>query len=490
MEFNTHSLFGSVLLFALLNICCGDVPADLVDQLPGFDRVGFKVYSGYLHVPGPVVGYDNLTIHYQFQEAQENPQSKPVVTWHQGGPGGSSMYGQYGEMGYFQVDSDGTHVNPYAWNKVANMLYLESPAGSSDPIGFSYCTRGGRVADICTFNDTSQAEAYAHTLRAFFVAFPEYSKHDLYLTGESYAGQYLPNIAWFIVNNDGFGLNLKGIAVGNGCWGGDTTHVICNGLNAAQNDVDMFFGKGLVSKPTYNAVYNACDFPNLSAKCDAQIAIVFAEVGPHNVYNIYDNCPDFAEWLKRSGKTMYWLHKYLRKQMNQGVINSETHNNLKAMGGGYDWSCGAMDAMPVYFKRSDVQKALHLGKPERSRMVYISSGPASITLYPELVKNMRILIFNGDADTCVPYKGNEEWIERLANAGQLTVNTTWHPWYIKGAEAHVPSGYATTYNAIGSKVGLDSFVFLTIRLAGHMVPTFQPEAALSFISQFFSGQPF
>ena len=28
--------------------------------------------------------------------------------------------------------------------------------------------------------------------------------------------------------------------------------------------------------------------------------------------------------------------------------------------------------------------------------------------YPLLVQHMRVLIYNGDADSCVPYKGNEE----------------------------------------------------------------------------------
>lgn len=176
------------------------------------------------------------------------------------GPGGSSIYGQYGEMGYFQVDDNGTAINPFSWNRVANMLYLESPAGSSDPIGFSSCTKGtefinwpqnqneplqykagfdtrecnwkwtdslvwwhlrrltlskpstnllisltcivpdGRVAAVCSWNDTSQAEAYAHTLQAFYKAFPEFASNDLYISGESYAGQYIPNIAYYIVS--------------------------------------------------------------------------------------------------------------------------------------------------------------------------------------------------------------------------------------------------------------------------------------------------
>lgn len=67
----------------------------------------------------------------------------------------------------------------------------------------------------------------------------------------------LPNIAHFILNNSTFqeDLNLKGILVGNGCWGGDADHVDCNGPNSEQNDLDMFYGKGMVSKESYEAAY-------------------------------------------------------------------------------------------------------------------------------------------------------------------------------------------------------------------------------------------
>ena len=44
-----------------------------------------------------------------------------------GGPGGSSIYGLYGEMGYFTVAENGTSVNHFSWNRVANMLYATRP---------------------------------------------------------------------------------------------------------------------------------------------------------------------------------------------------------------------------------------------------------------------------------------------------------------------------------------------------------------------------
>lgn len=166
---------------------------------PGFEAFEpwpFKIYSGYLTVPGPfkLNKYDSLHIHYQLHTAQKSPARAPVVTWHQGGPGGSSIaVGLYTEMGFLQIDDQGMHTNEYAWNKIANMLYLESPAGSGDSHGFSTCVQGSQPTS-CEWDDVSQAEAYAHTLAAFYRAFPEYSSNPLYLTGESYFGQVSLNL--------------------------------------------------------------------------------------------------------------------------------------------------------------------------------------------------------------------------------------------------------------------------------------------------------
>merc|ERR1711871_1748397 len=178
---------------------------------------------------------------------------------------------------------------------------------------------------------------------------------------------------------------MGGIAVGNGCWGGDANTVDCNGPNSDQNDIDMFYGKGLISKKSYDAVYAACDFPKpaggrLSVKCDAAVELAEVEVGPHNVYDIYDNCNQTDAWLQRTGKSMRWLRQYLRNKMSSNAPRSQVDAELRELGGGYDWHCGSMDKMVDYLQRDDVRAALHLDAPGQSRFGYDSSGPASITL--------------------------------------------------------------------------------------------------------------
>ena len=61
--------------------------------------------------------------------------------------------------------------------------------------------------------------------------------------------------------------------------------------------------------------------------------------------------------------------------------------------GGYPWSCGGEGAIADYLNRTDVQKALHISNPGQSRFSYRSSGPASITLHPELASKLRVLIY-------------------------------------------------------------------------------------------------
>lgn len=67
----------------------------------------------------------------------------------------------------------------------------------------------------------------------------------------------MPNIAHYILNNMPNEFNFTGLALGNACWGGDANTVTCNGPNSDQNDIDMYFGKGLVSKPLYEKIQDA-----------------------------------------------------------------------------------------------------------------------------------------------------------------------------------------------------------------------------------------
>jgi len=147
----------------------------------------FKLYSGYLSVRGT-----GKLLHYMLAESQSNPSKDPLVVWFNGGPGCSSMLGFLEEHGPYvmEEETDFFVKNEYSWNKEVNMLYIESPAG----VGFSYCDD----MKLCKFDDESSSLDNLDALISFFQKFPEYRSHDLYISGESYAGVYVPYLAWRI----------------------------------------------------------------------------------------------------------------------------------------------------------------------------------------------------------------------------------------------------------------------------------------------------
>jgi carboxypeptidase C (cathepsin A) len=148
----------ALVTFALAGLAAAAFEADRVTSLPEmgtFDKFG--VFSGYLPIEDT-----EKKLHYMFVEAAENAADAPLIIWFNGGPGCSSMLGWAQEHGPFVMESGGSefHENEYSWNRGANMLYIESPAG----VGFSYC----QGEKDCSFNDeTSSLDNLAAVLAWF-----------------------------------------------------------------------------------------------------------------------------------------------------------------------------------------------------------------------------------------------------------------------------------------------------------------------------------
>jgi carboxypeptidase C (cathepsin A) len=92
----------------------------------------------------------------------------------------------------------------------ANVLFLESPAG----VGFSY---SNTTSDYKKSGDKMTAEDNYVFLVNWLERFPEYKDRDFYISGESYAGHYVPQLAHTILYHNNKAkktiVNLKGILV-------------------------------------------------------------------------------------------------------------------------------------------------------------------------------------------------------------------------------------------------------------------------------------
>ena len=93
--------------------------------------------------------------YFVFAPALSKQTDAPVLLWLQGGPGASSLFGMFTEIGPFDID-EGMQVAPraHSWNRNYSLLFLDNPLGT----GFSFtvtCRHSNLAAvsaywDICT----------------------------------------------------------------------------------------------------------------------------------------------------------------------------------------------------------------------------------------------------------------------------------------------------------------------------------------------------
>ncbi|WKX94794.1 hypothetical protein Q1695_011788 [Nippostrongylus brasiliensis] len=257
--------------------------AQEIKQLPGVAfELNFKHYSGYFQVS------DSHFLHYWFVESQNEPTKNPLIFWFNGGPGCSSLDGLLNEMGPYVANLDGRSLkeNPYSWNKIASVVYIESPAG----VGYSYSTDG----NITTNDDQTSLENY-EAVKAFFKTFPQFRHHATYIMGESYGGVYVPTLTVRIIDGQQeFPINLKGMALGNG--------YVNEKLNI-DTSIRYAYGHGIIDEKTWNTLeseccqgcIDSCDFTKVSDPCEKIIVDIFQFLwsGGLNPYDLYRDCdPD------------------------------------------------------------------------------------------------------------------------------------------------------------------------------------------------------
>jgi carboxypeptidase C (cathepsin A) len=106
--------------------------------------IGFFVrpfYAGYLDI------HSGKALYYVYTPSEGNPSKDPLVVLISPGPGCSSLHSWLYSKGEFVFtrNTGNFRYNSNNWNKEANILYIEGPAGT----GFSYGP-GEKVGDDTT----------------------------------------------------------------------------------------------------------------------------------------------------------------------------------------------------------------------------------------------------------------------------------------------------------------------------------------------------
>jgi len=390
--------------------------------------------------------FDDDIFYWVFQ-SRSAPSTDPLVLWLTGGPGCASEVALFYENGPYQFTSatDSTlKSNPNSWNTFANLLYVDQPIGT----GFS---KGG-LHDAKSEKEVAQD--MATMLKGFVEQNPEYKDRDFFITGESYAGHYVPAIAYELLTEaTDVPLNLKGIAIGNG---------LTDPFAQYPEYAKFSYENKLISKTwdeVLNGGFKACQGLIYESqhkyKTNAKVqlaALEFCQVladsiigNPlHPKFNVYDIrepcaspplCYDFSQsdTLLNDAETQKTLGTTGRKWVECDRL---VHTALLG-----DWMTNLMPQVASILDDHDVQ----------------------------------VLVYSGDKDWICNWRGGEAWTAATKWASKKEFNAAEYvEWKVDGEAAGDMRQYGDLH-------------FLRVYDAGHMVPMDQPVNALAMLKMFVNG---
>lgn len=469
LDMTNMSVVSLVLCFLAVScLTWANYAPDEVTELPGMSfKPNYRQWSGYLKAsPGKF-------LHYWFVTSQRDPLKDPVVLWLNGGPGCSSLDGFLSENGPFHVNDDGAtlYENKFSWNGIANVLYLESPAG----VGYSYSDDQKYKTD-----DDQVADDNYLALQSFFAKFPNFTQNEFFIIGESYGGIYAPTLSQRVATGTAK-INFKGFAVGNGL------------SSYALNDQSLiYFGyyHGLFGEQLWTDLNtNCCDkgtcnfFNNSKEACTILLSQAFSIVYDSglNEYALYMDC-EGGVGAKAYERSMSHLFRNYRKHWDTFQLLKVPPVTGQTPPVAVVPPCINSTAQMNWLNRGDVREALHI--PDTlppwdicSDVVggqYTNIYSTVKDVYLKLLSlGVRALVYNGDTDMACNFLGDKWFVEQL---NQKTT-TKYQSWISDDQIA----GFYEQYGNI---------TLLTVKGAGHMVPQWAPGPALDMFQSFLSNKPY
>lgn len=365
---------------------------------------------------------------------------------------------------------EGTSIvrNPWSWNTNASVIYFESPPG----VGYS-------PSNTTTWSVNTTANANLAGLKDFFKAYSNFKANDFYISGESYAGVYIPTLAYAVLEHNKKTviatdkINLKGVAIGNGC----TLTTECNG------GYDPFFYQflfehAIIPQWWWLPMNNSCTKSMLYPECILNRNKASKSMDGIDIYNVIGECyyppssfaPQYTSW----------------RQDFMPIRNTTAKDTIV----GSAPPCTNDYAPNFFFNNLTVRTQLHI--PTTVPTWTMCNDPinanfqrmnASYMYYPSLIAaGLRIWIYSGDTDAAVPITGTTTWLSMLQNQLKKPEITPWRAWFYN----------STITNSVqngGEFWQYSGVTFVSFKGAGHMVPTDDPQAAWIMINNFLNNKP-
>nr|XP_018897589.1 PREDICTED: venom serine carboxypeptidase-like [Bemisia tabaci] len=382
-------------------------------------------FSGYLTVNKST---DSNLFSWFFKSQQGDWKKKPLVVWLQGGPGASSMFGLFTELGpFFVTKNQKLKRRKYSWHRKYNLVFIDNPVGA----GFSFTKKDSGYAR----DETDVARDLYEALVQLHKLFPTLQRNKLFITGESYAGKYIPAIGHKIYQENkvsNFKINLAGLMIGNG-WT-DPVHIV--------DQSAFLYRLGLIDSMTRD------DFQRKEDE-------------------IRDNI--------RSGQ--YMLANELREEKWRRIKQITGLKNL------FDFvndSVGDFRPVIKFMNDSKIRKVIHVGNcafnnGDKTFENLKADLMQSVKLLVEKLlaaKEFPILFFTGQLDILVTHALSVAFYDSL----EWPCASEYHK--AKRCQFKVGAEIAGYYKTAGT------FTEVMVRNTGHMVPTMQQKWAFALMDRF------
>ncbi|KAI9000734.1 alpha/beta-hydrolase [Trametes punicea] len=409
-----------------------------------------RMYAGHLS-SDPNAGTaepTDVTAHLYFfmVKARRTADKERIIFWLNGGPGCSSFDGLMMEIGPWRVDKNGgLKTVEGGWEEYATVVFIDQPAGT----GFSYAPSNKY--------DHELPEASAHFvefLRNFYKVFPEYQDVDAYITGESFAGQYIPYFADAILNSK-LRIPLKGAAIGNG-W--------TDARRQYPSYLDYAVKHGIVE--TGSEAYKKGK--DITDRCVEEMN-KYTDIEPVHV----DVCENVMMTVT-SGRN----HVVDGTPKCINIYDVRLEDDAPQCG--MSWPPD-LDDVYKYLARRDVVSAIHASNVpgtwvECKNRVHAEfstrKSNSSITVLPRVLERIPVMLFVGDQDLICNYVGIESMIQSMHWNGETGLGKVQtQSWTVAG-------------NPAGTWVTSRNLTYVKVFNASHMVGYDVPHAAHDMILRF------
>jgi len=456
----------------------------LVKDLPYLNTKIPDHYAGHI----PTTASERKLFYWLF-EPPSYDENTPLIIWLNGGPGCSSMDGLFIESGPLRLVHNTTHwnikINPHSWNNLpAFLLFVDQPVGT----GLSFT----RKKIYCKTDNMINIDFY-HFLQNFIKVHSDVFldkqqnsfKRNLFFSGESHAGHFIPTIMDHILEqndevvsskqDDGRVLiPLAGAAIGNG-WSHPYYQYAAAGAAYGMGIIDLAQWEDLNIKE--KQCQKELEKGNLRVDICFKLLDGIIDDSNGNAKTIKMSPYDNRVWEK-TGRDRdfppghrdieHYLGSFPANRLNKPAFSMDTDISKKVLS-----AIHANEATEAgqYYRECTDPPYLALAKQDGQDVI------------PELIRilkhpsKIQVLFFNGINDLMCNHVGNERFLNNLpwknVNKFSTAKRYAWSP-PLSSTSANIPppAGYAKAY---------DNLIFLKIKDSGHMVPLDQPEIAFQMM---------